>query len=112
MNSADRKQAAEKLERHDIKPWNDITAPSIIKTLYQRLRLDRAELLTLLADAEREIEGLREGIQKYLDGDYLSTRSYKPQTCPHDVGYWQDCTRCDEDYFTELLNKQESEDVD
>ncbi len=56
------------------------------------------------ADAHRtESQRLREGVEKFLRGDYLNPRSNRPHDCKHGRVHWPDCGQCDSEYFENLL---------
>jgi len=82
MNKAQRLEAAERIQKNSVISWP--TAPA-----------DRAELLTLLADAERENDSLREYTNHKDDCQGYTVNEVEVDSCT-----------CGLD---ELLNKQESE---
>lgn len=60
-----------------------------------------------LADAVREIERLRKGIQTYLDGDYGPPRDPKLGKlgkCLHERYFYEGCENCIDEHFAALLN--------
>jgi hypothetical protein len=58
-------------------------------------------------DFSKEVERLRKGIQDYLDGNYVSPRSFRSQgaqtKCPHGMYYWDTCENCIDEHFLKVL---------
>ena len=72
-------------------------------TVYDNLRTTHNRcnmLLHKLEKAEAEVNRLRNGIQKYLDGDYPCPASHE---CPHNLYRWEECSQCDDMYFSALI---------
>ena len=64
--------------------------------------------------AEEKLERLRQGINKYLDGDagfvvdvyfYQDHRPCKHDTCKHGRYRWEGCENCTDNYLEELLRE-------
>ncbi len=49
------------------------------------------------------LAAVRGAIQKWLDGDYPCPRSYRPNDCPHGMGYYRECGECEDAYWTKTL---------
>ena len=56
-----------------------------------------------VAQLINEVEFLRGSIRKFLEGDYPHPRTYRPNQCPHEKYYWEDCDQCDGEFFEKIL---------
>ncbi len=65
----------------------------------------REELSRRVDDLVAENERLRDGIQRYIDGNYGRGKYFetKHDTCPHGQFSWQACEPCIDEYFSELI---------
>jgi hypothetical protein len=52
----------------------------------------------------KALEGLREGLKRFLQGDYPNPREHRPGTCSHGVNYWETCEQCNDDFLKTLLD--------
>ncbi|MCZ6897676.1 MAG: hypothetical protein O7D95_03055 [Betaproteobacteria bacterium] len=57
---------------------------------------DAAEVIRALQDQVKEYDN---AIQRFLDGYYQHPRSYRPDQCPHEKYYYEDCGECDSEYW-------------
>jgi hypothetical protein len=64
---------------------------------------DIPDLLAYVKKLRDERDGLRSAIQAFLDGEYLHPKKYRPNHCQHGTEYWQECARCDIEYFERVL---------
>ena len=56
-----------------------------------------------LLDVAKQNERYKTAIQKYLDGDYPHPTYYRPEQCPHEKYYYEECGECDDEYFQGVL---------
>ena len=59
------------------------------------------------------VEGMRKGIQDFLDGNYDNPRKYRGNAsasgqCPHARYYYEDCAHCDEAHLKAVLSPDPS----
>lgn len=61
------------------------------------------DLFIELAD---EIERLRDGVQRIIDGTYGRDKHFKTKhdTCPHGQFSWQSCDPCVDEYLSSLID--------
>ena len=89
------RQRIEELEAKSLKNHTKLTT-QLHYTGELRQRAERAE---------QQRDEYKKLITDYLAGDYQHPRAYRPNQCPHGRYHWEECCDCDEEFWTEGLDR-------
>ena len=66
--------------------------------------VDYPKLERKYSEALNRVAYLEKAIKDFVGGDYPNPRSMRPNDCPHGIRYWQECTSCDDEYWTSVMD--------